>query len=49
MRSAYTQAVDYTHQIPVDVCHVIELYADFSGQCKNAQFPDARKYSPTAT
>ncbi|MHA6689310.1 class I SAM-dependent DNA methyltransferase [Devosia sp. A449] len=56
MRAAYTQAVDYTRQLPVehgyppfvilvDVGHVIELYADFSGQGKNyAQFPDAQSF-----
>ena len=56
MRSAYLQAVDYTRHLPVehgyppfvilvDVGHVIELYADFSGQGKNyAQFPDAQSF-----
>jgi hypothetical protein len=56
MRSAYLQAVEYTRRLPVehgyppfvvlvDVGHVIELYADFSGQGKNyAQFPDAQTY-----
>ncbi|QQR37637.1 hypothetical protein JI749_08550 [Devosia oryziradicis] len=56
MRAAYTQAVDYTRHLPVehgyppfvilvDVGHVIELYADFSGQGKNyAQFPDAQGF-----
>ncbi|WP_207632980.1 class I SAM-dependent DNA methyltransferase [Devosia aurantiaca] len=56
MRAAYTQAVDYTRHLPiehgyppfvilVDVGHVIELYADFSGQGKNyAQFPDAKNF-----
>lgn len=56
MRAAYTQAVDYTRHLPVehgyppfvilvDVGHVIELYADFSGQGKNyAQFPDAQSF-----
>ncbi|MDP1729964.1 MAG: class I SAM-dependent DNA methyltransferase [Devosia sp.] len=56
MRSAYMQAVDYTRRLPVehgyppfvilvDVGHVIELYADFSGQGKNyAQFPDAQSF-----
>mgnify|MGYP000492356361 CR=1 FL=1 len=56
MRNAYLQAVDYTRHLPVehgyppfvilvDVGHVIELYADFSGQGKNyAQFPDAQSF-----
>ncbi|ODT47766.1 DNA methyltransferase [Devosia sp. 63-57] len=56
MRAAYLQAVDYTRHLPVehgyppfviliDVGHVIELYADFSGQGKNyAQFPDAQSF-----
>ncbi len=59
MRAAYTQAVDYTRHLPiehgyppfvilVDVGHVIELYADFSGQGKNyAQFPDAQSFRIT--
>jgi hypothetical protein len=56
MRNAYAQAVDYTRHLPVDhgyppfvlvvdVGHVIEIYADFSGQGKNyAQFPDRQGY-----
>lgn len=59
MRNAYAQAVDYTRHLPVehgyppfvlvvDVGHVIEIYADFSGQGKNyAQFPDRQGYRIT--
>ncbi|WP_320109205.1 type IIL restriction-modification enzyme MmeI [Mangrovibrevibacter kandeliae] len=53
MRSAYNQAVSYVGDLPaghrpppfvllVDVGHVIELYANFSGQGRNyTQFPTA--------
>ena len=56
MRQARTQAEDYARALPVDhgyppfllvvdVGHVIEVYADFSGQGKNyAHFPDKRSY-----
>ena len=57
MRAAKQQAEDYARALPkehgwppfllvVDVGHVIEVYADFSGQGKNyAQFPDREGYS----
>ena len=57
MRAAKKQAEDYARALPkehgwppfilvVDVGHVIEVYADFSGQGKNyAQFPDRDGYS----
>ena len=57
MRAAKRQAEDYARALPkehgwppfvlvVDVGHVIEVYADFSGQGKNyAQFPDRARYS----
>ena len=57
MRAAKRQAEDYARALPkehgwppfvlvVDVGHVIEVYADFSGQGKNyAQFPDRAGYS----
>ena len=57
MRAAKRQAEDYARALPkehgwppfilvVDVGHVIEVYADFSGQGKNyAQFPDREGYS----
>ena len=57
MRAAKKQAEDYARALPkehgwppfilvVDVGHVIEIYADFSGQGKNyAQFPDRDGYS----
>ena len=57
MRAAKKQAEDYARALPkehgwppfilvVDVGHVIEAYADFSGQGKNyAQFPDRAGYS----
>ena len=57
MRAAKRQAEDYARALPrehgwppfilvVDVGHVIEVYADFSGQGKNyAQFPDRSGYS----
>ena len=57
MRAAKRQAEDYACALPkahgwppfilvVDVGHVIEVYADFSGQGKNyAQFPDRGGYS----
>ena len=57
MRAAKRQAEDYARALPkehgwppfilvVDVGHVIEVYADFSGQGKNyAQFPDRDDYS----
>ena len=57
MRAAKKQAEDYARALPkehgwppfilvVDVGHVIEVYADFSGQGKNyAQFPDRAGYS----
>ena len=57
MRAAKRQAEDYARALPkehgwppfilvVDVGHVIEVYADFSGQGKNyAQFPDRDGYS----
>ena len=57
MRAAKRQAEDYARALPkehgwppfilvVDVGHVIEIYADFSGQGKNyAQFPDRDGYS----
>ena len=57
MRAAKKQAEDYARALPkehgwppfilvVDVGHVIEVYADFSGQGKNyAQFPDREGYS----
>ena len=57
MRAAKKQAEDYARALPkehgwppfilvVDVGHVIEVYADFSGQGKNyAQFPDRESYS----
>ncbi|HSK80317.1 MAG TPA: type IIL restriction-modification enzyme MmeI, partial [Thermoanaerobaculia bacterium] len=56
---ARQQAEDYARALPasegrppfvvvVDVGHVIELYADFSGQGKNyAQFPDAQSFRIT--
>jgi len=56
MRNARSQAEGYARALPVDhgwppfilVCdvgHVIEVYADFSGQGKNyAQFPDRQSY-----
>lgn len=56
MVQARRQAEDYAKALPkdhgwppflmiVDVGHVIELYADFSGQGKNyAQFPDRQSY-----
>ena len=56
MRNARVQAEDYARRLPVDhgwppfilVCdvgHVIEIYADFSGQGKNyAQFPDRQSF-----
>ncbi len=57
MRAAKRQAEDYARALPkehgwppfilvVDVGHMIEVYADFSGQGKNyAQFPDREGYS----
>ena len=57
MRAAKRQAEDYARALPeehgwplfilvVDVGHVIEVYADFSGQGKNyAQFPNRDGYS----
>ena len=57
MRAAKRQAEDYARALPkehgwppfilvLDVGHVIEVYADFSGQGKNyAQFPDREGYS----
>ena len=57
MRAAKRQAEDYARALPkehgwppfilvVDVGHVIEVYADFSGQGKNyTQFPDRDGYS----
>ena len=57
MRAAKKQAEDYARALPkehgwppfilvVDVGHVFEVYADFSGQGKNyAQFPDRAGYS----
>ncbi len=57
MRAAKRQAEDYARALPkehgwppfilvVDVGHVIEVYADFSGQGKNyAQFPDRDGYA----
>ena len=57
MRAAKRQAEDYARALPkehgwppfilvVDVGHVIEVYADFSGQGKNyVQFPDRDGYS----
>ena len=57
MRAAKRQAEDYARALPaehgwppfilvVDVGHVFEVYADFSGQGKNyAQFPDRDGYS----
>ena len=57
MRAAKRQAEDYARALPkehgwppfilvIDVGHVIEVYADFSGQGKNyAQFPDRDGYS----
>ena len=57
MRAAKRQAEDYARALPkehgwppfilvVDVGHMIEVYADFSGQGKNyAQFPDRDGYS----
>ena len=57
MRAAKQQAENYARALPrehgwppfivvVDVGHVIEVYADFSGQGKNyAQFPDRDGYS----
>lgn len=57
MHAAKRQAEDYARALPkehgwppfvlvVDVGHVIEVYADFSGQGKNyAQFPDRPGYS----
>ena len=57
MRAAKRQVEDYARALPkehgwppfilvVDVGHVIEVYADFSGQGKNyAQFPDRDGYS----
>lgn len=56
MVAARRQAADYARALPVehgyppfllviDVGHVIEVYADFSGQGKNyAHFPDAQSY-----
>ncbi len=56
MRAAKRQAEDYARALPaehgwppfvlvVDVGHVFEVYADFSGQGKNyAQFPDREGY-----
>ena len=56
MRNARSQAERYARALPVDhgwppfllVCdvgHVIEIYADFSGQGKNySQFPDRQSY-----
>ncbi|MCQ8783112.1 class I SAM-dependent DNA methyltransferase [Mangrovibrevibacter kandeliae] len=56
MRSAYNQAVSYVGDLPaghrpppfvilVDVGHVIELYANFSGQGRNyTQFPDRQSF-----
>lgn len=56
MLNARRQAEDYAKALPgdhgwppflavIDVGHVIELYADFSGQGKNyAQFPDRRDF-----
>ncbi|WP_133251461.1 class I SAM-dependent DNA methyltransferase [Zavarzinia aquatilis] len=56
MLNARRQAEDYAKALPgdhgwppilavIDVGHVIELYADFSGQGKNyAQFPDRREF-----
>jgi hypothetical protein len=56
MAAARKQAEDYARALPVDhgyppflmivdVGHVIEIYADFSGQGKNyAQFPDRQSY-----
>src|SRR5690606_10178571 len=56
MLAARKQAGDYARALPVehgyppfllvvDVGHVIEVYADFSGQGKNyAHFPDRRSY-----
>ena len=56
MLAARNQAEQYARALPVqhgyppfllvvDVGHVIEVYADFSGQGKNyAQFPDGRSY-----
>src|SRR5690606_31421920 len=56
MLAARKQAEDYTRALPVehgyppfllvvDVGHVIEIYADFSGQGKNyAHFPDRQSY-----
>jgi hypothetical protein len=56
MIAARKQAEDYARALPVehgyppfllvvDVGHVIEVYADFSGQGKNyAQFPDRKSY-----
>ena len=56
MRNARSQAEGYARALPVDhgwppfilVCdvgHVLEVYADFSGQGKNyAQFPDRQSY-----
>ena len=60
MRAAKRQAEDYARALPkahgwppfilvVDVGHVIEVYADFSGQGKNyAQFPDRAGYFHSA-
>ncbi len=57
MHAAKRQAEDYARALPkehgwppfilvVDIGHVIEVYADFSGQGKNyAQFPDRAGYS----
>lgn len=59
MAAARKQAEDYARALPVDhgyppflmivdVGHVIEIYADFSGQGKNyAQFPDRQSYRLT--
>ncbi|PHP66610.1 hypothetical protein CSC94_13070 [Zhengella mangrovi] len=59
MAAARKQAEDYARALPVDhgyppfllivdVGHVIEVYADFSGQGKNyAQFPDRRSFRIT--
>ena len=59
MRRAYGQARDYVADLPpdhaappflvvVDVGHVIELYADFSGRGRNYnQFPDRRAFQIT--
>lgn len=59
MAAARKQAEDYARALPVDhgyppfllivdVGHVIEVYADFSGQGKNyAQFPDRRSFRLT--